>query len=29
VTEEVKFKNVVGPELAGSIDLPEGELRGW
>ncbi|MEU1593397.1 alpha/beta fold hydrolase [Streptomyces sp. NPDC005708] len=29
MTEEVRFKSVVGPELAGSIDLPEGEIRGW
>jgi pimeloyl-ACP methyl ester carboxylesterase len=29
VSEEVRFKSVVGPELAGSIDLPEGEVRGW
>ena len=27
--EEVRFNSVVGPELAGSIDLPEGEVRGW
>ncbi|NUP42776.1 MAG: alpha/beta hydrolase, partial [Streptomyces sp.] len=29
MSEEVRFKSVVGPELAGSIDLPEGEVRGW
>jgi putative redox protein len=29
VSEEVRFKSAVGPELAGSIDLPEGEVRGW
>ena len=29
MTEEVRFNSVVGPELAGSIDLPEGEVRGW
>ncbi|SEL16054.1 alpha/beta hydrolase family protein [Streptacidiphilus jiangxiensis] len=27
--EEVRFKSVVGPELAGSIELPEGPVRGW
>jgi pimeloyl-ACP methyl ester carboxylesterase len=27
--EEVRFKSAVGPELAGAIDLPEGEIRGW
>jgi putative redox protein len=27
--ETVRFNSVVGPELAGTIDLPEGELRGW
>lgn len=27
--EEVRFASVVGPELAGSIDLPEGSVRGW
>ncbi|MBS2531230.1 alpha/beta fold hydrolase [Catenulispora sp. NF23] len=29
MTEAVRFASVVGPELAGSIDLPEGEVRGW
>jgi len=29
MTEEVRFNSVVGPELAGSIDLPDGEVRGW
>jgi pimeloyl-ACP methyl ester carboxylesterase len=29
VPEEVRFASVVGPELAGSIDLPEGSVRGW
>ncbi|MBF9072647.1 alpha/beta hydrolase family protein [Streptacidiphilus fuscans] len=29
MSEEVRFKSVVGPELAGSIELPEGEVRGW
>jgi hypothetical protein len=29
MSEEVRFKSVVGPELAGSIDLPDGEIRGW
>jgi hypothetical protein len=28
MSEEVRFKSVVGPELAGSIDLPEGEVTG-
>ncbi|AIA01691.1 osmotically inducible protein OsmC [Streptomyces noursei PD-1] len=27
--EKVRFPSVVGPELAGAIDLPEGEIRGW
>lgn len=27
--EKVTFPSVVGPELAGVIDLPEGEVRGW
>lgn len=27
--EAVRFKSIVGPELAGTIDLPEGEVRGW
>ncbi|MFI5658829.1 alpha/beta hydrolase family protein [Streptomyces sp. NPDC051684] len=27
--EKVSFPSVVGPELAGVIDLPEGEVRGW
>lgn len=27
--EKVRFPSVVGPELAGVIDLPEGEVRGW
>lgn len=27
--EEVRFPSVVGPELAGVIDVPEGEIRGW
>ncbi|WP_030903350.1 alpha/beta hydrolase family protein [Streptomyces sp. NRRL F-5126] len=27
--EKVRFKSVVGPELAGTIELPEGEIRGW
>lgn len=27
--EKVRFQSVVGPELAGAIDLPEGEIRGW
>lgn len=27
--EKVRFKSVVGPELSGVIDLPEGEVRGW
>ncbi|SEF04614.1 putative redox protein [Streptomyces sp. 3213] len=27
--EKVRFKSVVGPELSGVIDLPEGEIRGW
>ncbi|WP_232817029.1 alpha/beta hydrolase family protein [Streptomyces noursei] len=25
----MRFPSVVGPELAGAIDLPEGEIRGW
>ncbi|MER7986279.1 alpha/beta fold hydrolase [Streptomyces noursei] len=25
----MRFQSVVGPELAGAIDLPEGEIRGW
>ncbi|MEB8342592.1 alpha/beta hydrolase family protein [Streptomyces endophyticus] len=25
----MRFPSVVGPELAGVIDLPEGEVRGW
>ncbi|WP_235029644.1 alpha/beta hydrolase family protein [Streptomyces sp. 3213.3] len=29
VPEKVRFKSVVGPELSGVIDLPEGEIRGW
>jgi putative redox protein len=29
MSEAVRFKSVVGPELAGEIDLPEGEVRGW
>jgi pimeloyl-ACP methyl ester carboxylesterase len=29
VPEEVRFASVVGPELAGSIDLPEDSVRGW
>ncbi|MEY9857761.1 alpha-beta hydrolase superfamily lysophospholipase [Catenulispora sp. GAS73] len=29
MSEEVRFTSVVGPELAGSIDLPEGPVRGW
>ncbi|GAA1987188.1 alpha/beta hydrolase family protein [Kitasatospora viridis] len=29
MSEEVRFPSVVGPELAGSIELPEGEVRGW
>ena len=29
MTEEVRFKSIVGPELAGAIDLPDGEIRGW
>ncbi|WP_406724020.1 hypothetical protein WJ438_04275 [Streptomyces sp. GD-15H] len=29
MTEEVRFKSIVGPELAGVIDLPDGEIRGW
>lgn len=29
MSENVRFKSVVGPELAGTIDLPEGEVRGW
>lgn len=29
MSEEVRFPSVVGPELAGVIDLPEGEIRGW
>lgn len=27
--EKVRFPSVVGPELAGVIDLPDGEVRGW
>ncbi|MGD6748536.1 alpha/beta hydrolase family protein [Streptomyces sp. BH105] len=27
--EKVSFPSVVGPDLAGVIDLPEGEVRGW
>ncbi|MED7826407.1 alpha/beta hydrolase family protein [Streptomyces chiangmaiensis] len=27
--EEVRFKSIVGPELAGAIDLPDGKIRGW
>ncbi|NLU70216.1 alpha/beta fold hydrolase [Streptomyces sp. HNM0574] len=29
MNEKVRFPSVVGPELAGVIDLPEGEVRGW
>ncbi|MFE2373672.1 alpha/beta hydrolase family protein [Streptomyces sp. NPDC059398] len=29
MSEKVRFPSVVGPELAGSIELPEGEVRGW
>jgi putative redox protein len=29
MSEDVRFKSVVGPELAGTIDLPEGRIRGW
>ncbi|WP_331760338.1 alpha/beta fold hydrolase (plasmid) [Streptomyces sp. NBC_01471] len=29
MTEKVRFRSTVGPELAGVIDLPEGEIRGW
>ncbi|MFK0295249.1 alpha/beta hydrolase family protein [Streptomyces sp. NPDC090442] len=29
MTEKVRFRSVVGPELAGAIDLPDGEIRGW
>ena len=29
MSEEVRFESVVGPELAGVIDLPDGEIRGW
>ena len=27
--EKVRFPSTVGPELAGVIDLPDGEVRGW
>lgn len=29
MSEKVRFPSTVGPELAGVIDLPEGETRGW
>ncbi|GAA3082088.1 alpha/beta hydrolase family protein [Streptomyces rectiviolaceus] len=29
MSEKVRFPSVVGPALAGVIDLPEGEIRGW
>lgn len=29
MSEKVTFPSVVGPALAGLIDLPEGEVRGW
>ncbi|MGW2940169.1 alpha/beta hydrolase, partial [Streptomyces sp. NPDC001156] len=29
MTEKVRFNSIVGPELAGEIDLPDGEIRGW
>ncbi|MFI2261330.1 alpha/beta hydrolase family protein [Streptomyces tubercidicus] len=29
MSEKVRFPSVVGPELAGAIDLPDGEIRGW
>ncbi|WP_327297042.1 MULTISPECIES: alpha/beta fold hydrolase [unclassified Streptomyces] len=29
MSEKVRFQSTVGPELAGAIDLPEGEIRGW
>jgi putative redox protein len=29
MAEEVRFKSVVGPELAAVIDVPDGEVRGW
>jgi alpha-beta hydrolase superfamily lysophospholipase len=29
VAERVRFLSTTGPELAGLIDLPDGEVRGW
>ncbi|HEY9251284.1 MAG TPA: alpha/beta fold hydrolase, partial [Nocardioides sp.] len=29
MAEKVTFKSTSGPMLAGLIDLPEGEVRGW
>jgi putative redox protein len=29
VAERVRFPSTTGPTLAGLVDLPEGELRGW
>ncbi|AXL92896.1 osmotically inducible protein OsmC [Streptomyces sp. CB09001] len=29
MTEKVQFESVVGPQLAGTIDQPEGKIRGW
>ncbi len=29
MSEKVRFQSTVGPELAGVIDHPEGEIRGW
>lgn len=29
MSEKVRFQSTVGPELAGVIDQPEGEIRGW
>lgn len=29
MAERVKFPSSTGPMLAGAIDLPEGEVRGW
>ncbi|MFF4740860.1 alpha/beta hydrolase family protein [Streptomyces sp. NPDC001262] len=29
MNEKVRFRSIVGPELAGAIDLPDGEIRGW